>query len=1581
MDMQKLTRHSLYTAVVVMCGTMVWASDDDAVRFSGRVIDETGRGIGGAFVFFYEYGLDKTGVGYDRRLIRRINADADGTFEFTAPRSDGSDRLKGVILAVQAGLSMGWDEWNLKENVATAITLGRHGRLAGQIVDGKGKGIAGAVVRAFLIKGVQGTQADAGKTTVFDWLTVQTDAAGAFEFTNVPVDARAEFLVEAPGYARLLTGEPSRITGQYQAGRHDIQIAMTVGGSITGRVVDKESQQPISGVRVQVCEMRGYSPEPLIAVSNHDGTFRFSGLAGGLYLVDLAPEDRHDRTRVASPRAHLVTGQTTGEVVLEVVAPRFVEVNVADRQTGNAIKDATVFFCVAQQNPETQGHIRSLTDQVGSTDESGCVQFPVAPGKYLMASVNAPGYDTLYTDKTVIVDDEPTRRIEVFLSRLPEFIVTARNAAGLPLGGVDIVMLPDGVAGRTDAEGRCKLSFDAQDSTRRILWAGDSARGLVAIQELPVRPTDTDLILRPGVKLAGTVFDHNGESEVPGARIGVNLLMGNNRMFLPAKCRADADGRYVTDVLPAGHRYDIRAWSMMSSSGSVRIDIPAGATGQIAAPPIKTGVVTVTGRVTDEYGEPVAGAAVEIFDALDVSQFPCRIAHAGYGTTQANGTYSIERLTRADGVVLAFIVAGADGHSANVIECFPGQEQVPDISIRRSPGFLIGRITEPDGAPVAGAHVHALISSWKGDAKELADAVAATDWFTCVADQTGLFQFGGIPNDAAAEFAVIADGYPHTFTWRPGKRFEPKRFRSGQDDISIVLRKVAGLAGCVIDSASGIPVAGVAVYMTKKQGAGAHPVVAWHFLRGTVLVSTAPDENRMVVSDQDGRFSAEGLAPGDYSVFLDPFGNPEREWVSAKQTVSLEPDARAQVTLSASKAAHVCISLKDETGRPVPSANVQLEALQSAGDETAGRAAQSLIRADAAGREQLISTTSSGLLRLHTDADGRALFNVPPGEYRVAGAAAADYVLADDGGTVFVGAGQRADATVRMRREEGMRGICVDEEGRPVPGAQIRCLGLPDVAAASDAEGCFALVIDRAQGVGRTRLNISAVHFERNIGAMQRVDRGTKNIGNLMLKPVRTVRGAVVDENGSPMPSASITIEAAEQVLTYDTPYLDARPVLFQKLQTDAAGRFKSSLLPDWRLYIVTASFDGYGKYEKLVQRATLAGSLALGSSPRVLGNTYQWSEGADSIDLQTFILTKRGLSISGAVYDFMGYPVPNFRVAVTGSQQMPVEDVLTSQDGRFTFADLSEGDVTLTAGGDMYAESAIIKAGQQAVSIVLGDKWADTSRPWLPDPAFQGATVVVTVVDTATGQRPKLKDPKVYVEQEKGNRFSLPVGPDGRCRFCLTPGLHTIKAGAYPVYDYVGGKIEVKQGEPVELLLELTSRPKASGVVVDADGLPVVGAKVQIMPYGEESETIADGSFSADWQRVGDVKHFVSVTQEKRHICGAALLAPDGQAGKIVLLPPAVLKVNVRDSKGQPVSANIAAILKGPGTVKFIYSSNRPLSGEITIDNVMPPLEGYKIALEARAFTIATVDIMPGDIDYGQVKEIQVVMDRLPRR
>jgi len=216
-----------------------------------------------------------------------------------------------------------------------------------------------------------------------------------------------------------------------------------------------------------------------------------------------------------------------------------------------------------------------------------------------------------------------------------------------------------------------------------------------------------DLVLSPGVALEGRVVGPDrepvGEAEVlvgdfvPGIGGDEEPPPGLDRR----EATTDDDGRFVVEDLPPGRRVTVWAKGPGNLPGTVRgIEPPAEEPLEIR---LRRGV-RLFGRVVDPEGSPVARAFVRAW-AHPESDGGRRHVWSENRETAEDGLFDFDAVPRAEMSlrVTAHRLAPADLRGLST----ESGEEVGPVEIRLEAGARVeGRVLDPTGAPVAGAHVN-----------------------------------------------------------------------------------------------------------------------------------------------------------------------------------------------------------------------------------------------------------------------------------------------------------------------------------------------------------------------------------------------------------------------------------------------------------------------------------------------------------------------------------------------------------------------------------------------------------------------------------------------------------------------------------------------------------------------------------------------------------------------------------------------------------------------------------------------------------------------------------------------------------
>jgi protocatechuate 3,4-dioxygenase beta subunit len=205
------------------------------------------------------------------------------------------------------------------------------------------------------------------------------------------------------------------------------------------------------------------------------------------------------------------------------------------------------------------------------------------------------------------------------------------------------------------------------------------------------------ILVSHGRTVCGAVLDSNG-LPVEGARIELVPRTGtpcaDEGLY---RSTTGQDGRFGLPALPAG-RFDLRiegdGFAPLERTG---VEIPAGAgLRDLGRFVVDRGAVLV-GRVVDPYGQPLAGA--EIRAGSRPGDGPAAVSGPG-------GHFTLVRVPREGRISLDVCCQGFLTESTTIPELTP-----EPLDIVLEPAVRIaGRVFDPMGAPVAGAHVRAWLS-------------------------------------------------------------------------------------------------------------------------------------------------------------------------------------------------------------------------------------------------------------------------------------------------------------------------------------------------------------------------------------------------------------------------------------------------------------------------------------------------------------------------------------------------------------------------------------------------------------------------------------------------------------------------------------------------------------------------------------------------------------------------------------------------------------------------------------------------------------------------------------------------------
>jgi len=715
--------------------------------------------------------------------------------------------------------------------------------------------------------------------------------------------------------------------------------------------------------------------------------------------------------------------------------------------------------------------------------KSGRVSFSLKPGKYVIRG-QASGYQTSTQVVTLVKDQQPLN------------LVFALERGNTIRGFV------------RDKQG-----------------AGIAGARVFAFKELADPDADMETILRRITELPD--YTNTIHSETTSA----------------------ADGSFELEGLE-NFWYTIRAVAPAFTPGEV-LGVRAPANRPIEIVLEEGGLLA--GAVSDESGNPVAGARVMAFPELEgAGLFEIILSKARPPveefTTGADGRYSLEAL--GAGLYNFLVIAPMfQEHQELKLRVQTGKNPDKNYTLKAGMG-IEGYVRGPDDKPIEGARIRANAVGLGANRPrdQIRIEMKENDPVT---DSGGYFKFDTLV-DARYMLLVFHDDY---------ESLQKKDVRPNGDPIEIRLQYGAIVRGRVIDSETGQPIPGAQ-------------------LSGSDLANLRKE----ATTDTNGEFILSGLGstrrPINVYVRADGYARDKRQ-VTVRRNKEYEENFELQAT------AMVEGIVVDSNDRPLPGAHIEVRPSESASatmrvlgngqTESDGRFAIDNVEPGEALRVRvklnayletysadfaLTSGTSAdiGKIRLAlggevkgsiVDTEGRPLGGVwiearpeggtdltrgssvqsdPSGNFLVRGLKAGNYdFIAKSKG--FVDTEQKGIAVqesfqttgVKIVLEKGgfLSGTVTDPDGNPVQSAQITVLDLGENfqqrRKVSDGKGYFEFNDIVAKDV----VELEITHADYGEFAQKDVAVGTENL-EVILKPLGSIVGVVLDPNGDPMDSFTV---------------------------------------------------------------------------------------------------------------------------------------------------------------------------------------------------------------------------------------------------------------------------------------------------------------------------------------------------------------------------------------------------------------------------------------------------------------------------
>lgn len=451
----------------------------------------------------------------------------------------------------------------------------------------------------------------------------------------------------------------------------------------------------------------------------------------------------------------------------------------------------------------------------------------------------------------------------------------------------------------------------------------------------------------------------------------------------------------------------------------------------------------------------------------------------------ADGYYSIRLGSMQPGDYA--VLARHDTHCA-LVETWTWVPESFELNFQLVPGDSIsGVVRGPDGAPVSGAVVEALVEEGGGDWRSWMRAPELLD--RTQTDRGGVFVLNVVPGTFRVE--VSASGLARSVL---------NGVESGTTQLDIVLGPGRSIAGRVADE-NGRPLSGVSVSLTTHFGEGSSGVGSGWRPPPRVLRLLRTIDAR-IESDADGRFQFQDVSP---SLYMVEAAVPGR--VPARIDVEIGEDPEPQpLELTLLPGGVLEGVVRDTRGEPVEGALVLVS--KDRGRKRSGRSRPvSLFRAVAA---------------TETDEDGAYVFDTLPEEDYSLSVQADDFLSHREDQVV-----PEKERWLDVTLQKGLRlegAVVSSSDGRPVPGARLLFhLSRQDQRqVVSDDEGRYGLSGLPAGRIDEVR--VSAAGFALRMVEVDLLEGLEVQVRDFTLEKAARLAGRVTDPLGAPVERARVTV-------------------------------------------------------------------------------------------------------------------------------------------------------------------------------------------------------------------------------------------------------------------------------------------------------------------------------------------------------------------------------------------------------------------------------------------------------------------------
>jgi protocatechuate 3,4-dioxygenase beta subunit len=695
-------------------------------------------------------------------------------------------------------------------------------KITGVVVDISGGEIEGALVSTY-----------PGNFQDEPVVPVLTDDQGRFELWSAPGMNRV--VAQAEGYAEesVPTMSPSA----------QVEILLTPESILVGYVVHAQTGEPLADVTVSTQEDEYRSRAP-ITRTDAEGRFRLVGLRPGTFKPIVRDDNFYGTAELS---VQLGLGQTSEPIEIRAHPATLVEGRIVEAGT-----DQGCGGCYVQlSSADTTKRIFARGDEQGRVRLRG-----VLPGSY-----------EVRLDCMAMLEDDELPALVVGSEGPVEVIWEVR--AGQAIRGVVVDAAGEPVADTTITAGMAERPREARAHTAQGRTLADGSFEIAGLPpstyvlrvggDHPQAEPPLEVTLEPGSDLEGVRIELPAVAVIEGrvldergaALASVTVVARQLSERGSSRTRTDDQGHFVLEHVEPGQvrvAADRDRWGQpLRAPGSTDDDEQGAVVEAIAGQRTSVELVvaslagSIRGVVKDTHGVPVSDAFVEAArmsdSATDNAGANLQNLRWGGGSrpslTDVDGSFVIEGLASGGYMVLAQRRGGGEAIAENVEA---GSGTIVLLTIVEN-GALAGMVTSPDGAAPERFSV---------SATDEAQGLFFRDEFFRTEGRwelrelpAGNYEIRANATIGVAETTVALAAAEHI------------------DDIELVLPRRVTVVGRLVDADTGAPVPDMIVTI------------------GDSGMSRRGKPPGKTLSDAQGRFEVDGVAPGEADVVISPYLNSD----------------------------------------------------------------------------------------------------------------------------------------------------------------------------------------------------------------------------------------------------------------------------------------------------------------------------------------------------------------------------------------------------------------------------------------------------------------------------------------------------------------------------------------------------------------------------------------------------------------------------------------------------------------------------------------------------------------------------------